>query len=235
MWYFLPTHTLILNFYYFVNCFTFIFIFYYYYIIFLYLYIYIYIFLSPLSSFLFSLSSSFSPLPTLTYSPFLPRHEDMPPSPFFHHFFLFIYLLLTHFPGFPFCPSISSLSQGWQLDNLTRTSIIPISGFLLLNHPPTSIPNRATSFPHFIFSFFFPPPQHTWTTGAHFFSILFSPTARPNAHIPIWLHHHCRWHDVGVPPSPFSPFFFFPFFLFIFFYYFYFIFVSQKPINPHCR
>ena len=105
-----PLTLLILNFYYFVNCFTFIFIFYYYYII---LYFYIYIFylfiyflfflLSPLFSLFLFLSSTYSHLPPILSTSWRHAHPTFLPS---FSFFYFISLLLTHLPGFPFCPSI---------------------------------------------------------------------------------------------------------------------------------
>ena len=106
MWYFLPAHPVILNFYYFVNCFIFIFIFYYYYFI-LYFYIYIFYFfiyflfflLSPLFSLFLFLSSTYSHLPPILSTSWRHAHLTFLPS---FSFFYFISLLLTHFPGFPF-------------------------------------------------------------------------------------------------------------------------------------
>ena len=165
MWYFLPTHHLILNFYYFVNYFTFIFICYYYitlYYIFIFLfifYLFIYFIFFLLSS-LFSIFLFFSSTYSLIYPSSFPHHRDMPPSYFFHYFPFFILFLffLPTLISFHLALHFLPFFRTWQLDDLTQTSILPISRFLLPDHPPTPIPSRAPPFPHFIF--FLPHSTH---------------------------------------------------------------------------
>ena len=127
MWYFLPTHPLILNFYYFVNCYT-LFLF----VIIIIVYVYIYFlffkfFLFSLFSFLFSLSSSFFPLPILTYPLSLPHHGDMPPSPFFHHFYFYFSSSypLSRLPIWPL-----HFSPFLRADSWTTSLGPPLSQFL---------------------------------------------------------------------------------------------------------
>ena len=184
MWYFLLTHPLILNFYYFVNCFTFIFIFYYYYIIFLYLYLYIFLF--SLSLLLFSLSSSFFPIPTLTYPPFLPHHEDMPLSPFFHHFLLLLFIfflptfMASHFT-LPFLLSFLGLTVGWPYPDLHS--------------------------PHFWISSPWPPPNSdsqscSLISSLHFFIFFFLPHSTHGRPVPISFPFYFLLQLVPMPISP---------------------------------
>ena len=102
MWYFLPTHPLILNFYYFVNCYT-LFLFVIIIIVYVYIYFLFFYFLSHLSSFL-SLHLSFPYL--LSPIPYLSHVMGTCPHHLSSIIFIFISLLPTHFPGFPFGLSI---------------------------------------------------------------------------------------------------------------------------------
>ena len=249
MWYFLPAHPVILNFYYFVNCFTFIFIFYYYYIILYYIFIFIFfiflfIFFS-FSSLLFSLSSFFSHLPTRTYPPSFPRHGDMPISPFFHHFHFFILFLffLPTFQASHFAPPF--FSPSFRVGNWTTSPGPPFSPFIdffsLTTPNSDSQPCSPISPLHFFIFFFLLHNTYGRPTPISFpfyflLQLVPTPTSPPDSIITV----------SGVTPAPF-PTPFHPHFLhfssfhffiylssFLFIYYFYFIFVSQKLINPHC-
>ena len=233
MWYFLPTHPLILNFYYFVNCFTFTFICYYYYII-LYIYIlFIYLFiLFSFSSLLFSLSFSFSPLPTLSPTPHIS-------SIIILLFYFFLFFLPT-FQASHFGLSISSPSL--RVDNWTTSPEPPFSQFLdffSLTTPQLRFPIVFLYFSTSFFSFFFlSHSTHGRPTPISFpfyflLQLVPMPTSPPDSIITVG----------GVTSAPFlapfhphflhfSSFHFFNLFIFLFIYLFI-IFISFLfPKNP---
>ena len=188
MWYFLPTHPLILNFYYFVNCFTFIFICYYYYIILYYIFIFIFIFifhlfiyfLSPLSSLL---SLSLFPHPTYPHLPSIPpcpRPSNLHSSSFFLSFFYFFSPIPKAWcPPIFFCPpSLSILALLPPLLSFPRLAFLVGNPFLLPIFFSFSSLTRVNT--HFFLHFFF-------------FSLqLSAPTPIPVDAFS------------GIPPSPFS-------------------------------